>query len=934
MDNSDYEHIRNLTLMFFLDRLMDKGQPRSLHDLSCQFGTRGFTKEMRQIAGGSQSGLRKFLSQYPSLFTIVEDQVYITNMVSEDSKKERRDYTKEAAEYFRRKLEQYGDAEVPIKSLFGHRSQAPPEIRYVSGQNVSEFRVFLCRCEDIFVISENYVVLRSVLERTGPNGEQLTIRRVPEEVSIDPILMQQLVALLESTVFSMCQNECANNVSLDALFSHMATHHSNNELWAKMASNTNDLCTLLKMNSKSFHAHSTWVSLTPERKEQLENIAINDNNNHISNKNNRSDESIGSIGNISLKNQNNSLHNHSNSNGSCVTREKEPSKLQANISANTNNSHNNINSANTSINLIRRTIQSNITADMQNNVTANNSSRLSQFSARSYSPNLSPSPISSPSRISSGSSFQQRIRSQIMKAIADNTSSVYRNGSSHNHGGNLSHNNHSSHHSIDSTLLRNTHIVSKIREADEIVNELIKNSAIVSADCGINLGTSGSVTLLAIAVLPMNTSSSQSSSTSAHNEPVSLSSSTSSHPSSLPQPLSTQSFTSPKIYIFDVLFDPNIMRGPIKRLLESPDVIKVFHDCRNDSAGLHFQFEISLQNVFDTQVAHAVLQQQNHGKPVYKSKFISLQALCESYASVPISPRKEAMKKSYRRDQKYWNHRPLTEDMIYSTIWDVYPLVPDIYINMSKEVRPEYHELLEQLNKEAIMAKIKPDEVRNSKRSRKIDMEVTYLKQKLYSTESKQVVLSNREIRLLRFIDMTDEIKAKVEGSQKVAKKLERLAKKQSDGQEGNHDSASDSEDSDANYNDYDQEYASNESHQSQECSSNEINLEENHLNSELSPDSGLSNPNSSSRTNSNNACCLCSCHQTTENQSTYIEDGQNERANPDTIKSSSSLNNQFFNEASTQTLSTGDVIVTKVFLPDWKGEDRSNGFDESLLES
>lgn len=242
-------------------------------------------------------------------------------MVSEDSKKERRDYTKEAAGYFRRKLEQYGDAEVPIKSLFGHRSQAPPEIRYVSGQNVSEFRVFLCRCEDIFVISENYVVLRSVLERTGPNGEQLTIRRVPEEVSIDPILMQQLVALLESTVFSMCQNERANNVSLDALFAHMATHHSNNELWAKMVSNTNDLCTLLKMNSKSFHAHSTWVSLTPERKEQLENIAINDNNNHISNKNNHSDESISSIGDISLKNQNNSLHNHSNSNGSCVTSE-------------------------------------------------------------------------------------------------------------------------------------------------------------------------------------------------------------------------------------------------------------------------------------------------------------------------------------------------------------------------------------------------------------------------------------------------------------------------------------------------------------------------------------------------------------------------------------------------------------------------------------
>lgn len=75
MDSFDYEHIRNLTLMFFLERLMDKGQPRSLHDLSCQFGTKNFTKEMRQVAGGSESGLRKFLLQYPSLFTIKDDQV-------------------------------------------------------------------------------------------------------------------------------------------------------------------------------------------------------------------------------------------------------------------------------------------------------------------------------------------------------------------------------------------------------------------------------------------------------------------------------------------------------------------------------------------------------------------------------------------------------------------------------------------------------------------------------------------------------------------------------------------------------------------------------------------------------------------------------------------------------------------------------------------
>lgn len=52
----EYEMARNMTLLFFFERLMDKGEPRTLHDLSCQFGARGFTKEMRQIAGGSQSG--------------------------------------------------------------------------------------------------------------------------------------------------------------------------------------------------------------------------------------------------------------------------------------------------------------------------------------------------------------------------------------------------------------------------------------------------------------------------------------------------------------------------------------------------------------------------------------------------------------------------------------------------------------------------------------------------------------------------------------------------------------------------------------------------------------------------------------------------------------------------------------------------------------
>ena len=84
--------------------------------------------------------------------------------------------------------------------------------------------------------------------------------------------------------------------------------------------------------------------------------------------------------------------------------------------------------------------------------------------------------------------------------------------------------------------------------------------------------------------------------------------------------------------------------------------LQVVHDCRNDSAALFFQCEVQIKNVFDTQVrtrglaasdgwttktsiemtnkkvhifhvvpqaAHAVLQLQDTGKPVYKVSIVS-----------------------------------------------------------------------------------------------------------------------------------------------------------------------------------------------------------------------------------------------------------------------------------------------------------------------
>ena len=184
---NDYDVVRNMTLLFFLERLLERGQPRSLHDLSCQFGSKGFTKTMRQIAGGSQSGLKKFLSQYPSVFTVDGDYVTAAVLTGNDSNRNqqnaqgKRDYEQEAVEYFRIKMQQYGaGTDVPMRSLLGHRSQASPEIRHITGQHIREFKDFLERHPEVFTMHDESVFLKEY------EGMEIKPFTEIEEPKLDP----------------------------------------------------------------------------------------------------------------------------------------------------------------------------------------------------------------------------------------------------------------------------------------------------------------------------------------------------------------------------------------------------------------------------------------------------------------------------------------------------------------------------------------------------------------------------------------------------------------------------------------------------------------------------------------------------------------------------------------------------------------------------
>ncbi|XP_063833372.1 egalitarian protein homolog [Ostrinia nubilalis] len=685
MESMEYELARNLTLLFFVERLLDKGEPRTLHDLSCQFGAKGFTKEMRQIAGGSQSGLKKFLAQYPALFNIDGDYVDINTFQKHPSgagASSNNDYIEEAKDYFASKMIQYGEGtEVPIKSLLGHRSQASPQVRHISGQRIKEFKEFLMKHPDTFQIIEDNVVLVSENHRRGnahSNSEQFHNLPVP---NINTDTAQQLLDYVAQCI------EAKGPVMVDQLF-HLIVSRFPQEYWYQMFKSPADLSAFLKIFSDSFHVQSNLVTLISKPKIPVMYLNAKPKAKTDAPKPVIEEKPVSPAPPIVVSPTPSDVVDGKKSPANRILSPVEsPRGPQANIANQTLKQR--INS------IVIKNLAENMVRDRVNN----------HLNARSEETNGTPS-----------------LRNNVM-------GEAWRQ-----------------------KVLQCTTVIANVRECatlvESIMNPKRNAKSIVSFDCeGINLGLKGVLTLCQIATM------------------------------------------NGEVYILDIMACPGMLiEGKIKDLLESETVIKIIHDCRNDSVNLHNQFEIVLKNVFDTQAAHAVLQLQQQGVPVYKVKNLSLNALCELY-NAPMNPMKEQLKNVYRRDQRYWARRPLTKDMIIYAASDVLSLVnPAIYAYMSSNIKPENQQLFEELSNEQVFMHIQPTEVKLRKRQRKINTEVGELKQKL-AESTKNIVLSNREIRLLRYLELTEEEKEKLKGCHKISKKLEKL---EAIGQEKDSDSEDD----------------------------------------------------------------------------------------------------------------------------------------------
>lgn len=236
----------------------------------------------------------------------------------------------------------------------------------------------------------------------------------------------------------------------------------------------------------------------------------------------------------------------------------------------------------------------------------------------------------------------------------------------------------------------------------------------------------------------------------------------------------------------------------------------------------------------------------------------------------------------------------------------------------------------EQLDKSArfqVLMHIMPEDVKSKKRQRKTDSEVAELREKL-DLPAKSIVLSNREVRLLRHIELTEEERNKLKGSAKVAKKLEKL---KGLGQEKEDSSDEDGE------NDNDQDYPSTESDVTSPRNSEPTSLTESmqlvddilkdnkinrfdkieRLEAILSAAALLPLDNDNSSLDSQVNKCSCSCHEK-NSFNRGLDEGKVVLPTGSFVSSGTAspiAAKENHANVETQTLSTGDIVVTKIFF-------------------
>ncbi|ANQ06561.1 3'-5' exonuclease [Plasmodium coatneyi] len=127
------------------------------------------------------------------------------------------------------------------------------------------------------------------------------------------------------------------------------------------------------------------------------------------------------------------------------------------------------------------------------------------------------------------------------------------------------------------------------------------------------------------------------------------------------------------VYLFDVYKCDNtyLFIKCLKELLEDGRIVKITHDCREDCSILFNQYSISLNNIFDTQVAFNLLLKETK-KDLYQISYDDLLYKC----LLLHNKHKIYFHKMISLDQKIYLKRPIAKELIHYAIQDVIYLKP------------------------------------------------------------------------------------------------------------------------------------------------------------------------------------------------------------------------------------------------------------------
>lgn len=156
------------------------------------------------------------------------------------------------------------------------------------------------------------------------------------------------------------------------------------------------------------------------------------------------------------------------------------------------------------------------------------------------------------------------------------------------------------------------------------------------------------------------------------------------------------------VYVFDVKVSPAIMyEGGLLRLLQSAELLKVFHNCGPDSAALHIQFGVRLKNFFDTQIAYSIIMEREGLSP----RRVPIHTLCGAFNQPCFNPSLE-FKQLLQEDMNVWARRPCTKEALTMAASYVKPLVPEIFTATDSALPPSTDDWFSHLCEENRLSKI------------------------------------------------------------------------------------------------------------------------------------------------------------------------------------------------------------------------------------